>query len=728
MIKVTKRDGSLEPIDISKIHRAVEWACEGLGVDVSQIETDAHIQFYEGIKTEDVQRLLIFSAASLTTVDKPDYEFAAARLLLQQLYRTSGKFEHYPSLRKVVTNLVTSNRLSAELSFFNFDALEAAISPERDFKFKYLGLQTLADRYLLEGELPQHFWMRVAMGIALAEEPSTRTYWAIKFYDVMSKFEYIPSTPTLFNAGTLYPQLSSCFVITVDDSIWEPQEGVSLGKGIFASIAEAALYSKFSGGLGIDVSRIRASGAPINSTHGESSGVVPYIKIMNDTALAVNQGGKRNGSFAVYLQPWHADVERFIDLTKPSGDERLRAREIFPYLWVCDIFMERVRDDEMWSLFCPSVVPELNDLHGDAFKIAYLKAEVEGKATKVVPAKALWRSIISNLAGDSGTPMITFKDESNRRNPQDHIGTVKSSNLCGEIIEVSNDTESAVCNLGSIVAPNVGVADLSRVVPLAMRMLDNVIDTNFYPTDKINKSNKTHRPVGLGVMGWTEMLAVKGVDFESQQHLDFNAEYFEALSIATIKASVSLAQERGAYASYAGSKWSRGILPIDTCKDEALKLVEGFLSPKWDEVRELVAQYGVRNSNMLAIAPTATIANIAGTQKSTEPSFASLYIKDNKSGKFKVVDPCVSHAANVKTAFEIDQEWLIKAAAVRQCFIDQAQSLNLFKALGTKGQTISGWYFLAWELGLKTTYYLYQQQEEVGKACLLTDPTCQSCQ
>ena len=746
-MEVVKRNGEMQPLAIDKIHKAVEYASKGLDVSLSEIETGAHLQFFNGIKTSQIQTAMINSAASLIDIGKTDYEFAAARLLLQQIYKEVTQSNEYPTLESYIEKAVRDNKLKAEMLTFDLNMLDAVIDTSRDNLFKYLGMQTIYDRYLIRDsgkkviEMPQHFWMRVAMGLALNETPETRTNWAIEFYNVLSRFEFVSSTPTLFNSGTPFSQMSSCFVTTVDDSIWEEQEGVNFGKGIFATMTECALYSKFAGGIGTDWTRVRPAGAEIDSTNGMSSGSIPYLKVFNDTAVSVNQGGKRNGSFAAYLEPWHGDIERFISLKKPQGDERLRAREIFPYLWINDLFMERVKNREQWSLFCSHKNPELCETYGEEFKRAYLAAEDRGDAIKVIDAMELWRHTITALV-ESGAPLMTFKDEHNRRNPQDHVGVIRSSNLCSEISLNTSDTESAVCNLGSINVSVCHPSEFRRVVPIAMRMLDNVIDLNFYPTEKARRSNLKSRPVGLGVMGWTDYIVEAGYDWESNEHLQETDFVFETLSYWAIRSSMELAVEKGRYETFEGSKWSKGILPIDTARKLPVEWLTDCYDHEWDMLREAVKKHGMRNSNCMAIAPTATIANIVGTTACIEPIYKQVFVKENKSGKFKVVDPAMRHNSPelCKTAFEIDQTWLIKAAAVRQQWIDQSQSVNLFKKADVKGNVISDWYFLAWELGLKSTYYLKQQINELVfkdtvipeiepvVMCSIDNPDCESCQ
>ncbi|NQZ54720.1 MAG: ribonucleoside-diphosphate reductase subunit alpha, partial [Piscirickettsiaceae bacterium] len=596
-MNVVKRNGDIAPLDIEKIHAVVRYACEGLEVSESEVEVKSSIMFFDGIKTSQIHESLIKSAAELISVEGQDYTFVASRLLLQKVRKevTFGDTKYQP-IEKYIVEGIDEERLTPQLLLGGFDleALNNTIVPDRDLGFAYLGMQTIYDRYLIRRkpargqengdviEMPQHMWMRVAMGLALNEERGVRTAWAIEFYNILSQFEFISSTPTLFNAGTLHPQMSSCFLNTVSDDL----------EGIFNEIKECAHMSKWSGGIGTDWTRVRPAGDLIHGTNGKSSGIVPYLKIFNDTAVAVNQGGKRNGAFAAYLEPWHGDVLRFIDLKKNAGDERLRAREIFTAGWFPDLFFERLEAGEDWSLFSPKDCPELHELYGDEFKIAYENREEEGLALKVMPTMELWKGWMSAL-WESGGPWITFKDEVNRRNPQDHIGTIHNSNLCTEITEVTNDEETAVCNLGSINASKINsLDDLKRITPVAMRMLDNVIDLNFYPVEKARNSNMKHRPVGLGVMGWTEYVVKNGVDWESQAHLDLTNTFFEYLSYEVISASMELAKERGAYPTFKGSKWSRGILPIDTARD--LGLV-GKPKLDWATLRAEVMEHGMRN-------------------------------------------------------------------------------------------------------------------------------------
>lgn len=735
-MSVVKRDGSVEPLQIEKIHKVTAWACDGLNVSQSELETEAHLMLFNGIKTADIHEALIKSAATLISVENPDYTFVAARLLLQKLYKGVNNSVEYPSLRSYVTRGIGEGRLNPELlEKFDCDRLNDAINPERDLLFQYLGLQTLTDRYLIRTkqangneiiELPQHMWMRVAMGLALNEDdPTTR---AIEFYNVLSKLEFVSSTPTLFNSGTNHSQLSSCYLTTIEDSI----------DGIFSGIHECANLSKYAGGIGTDWTRVRPAGDEIVGTNGVSSGVVPYLKIFNDTAVAVNQGGKRKGSFAAYLEPWHPDFLDFCDLKKNSGDERRRAHDIFPAAWIPDLFMKRVKENGIWSFFSPKDYPELHELYGEVFEQRYIGLEKAGKARKQMPAIEVWKKMLTSLF-ETGHPWITFKDECNRRNPQDHVGVIHNSNLCSEITLNTSDAETAVCNLGSINLSRMeNDLQLEQTIRTAVRMLDNVIDINFYPSMKAKYSNLRHRPIGLGVMGYMEWLVKNGGDWESEIHLQAADFLFEKISFIAIDSSCELARERGAYATFKGSKWDRGILPIDTARNS-----ENHLNSLWGDLREKVQKFGMRNSNVMAIAPTATISNIAGTTPCIEPIYKRTYSETNMSGSFLVVDPTLryGHPELCKESFDIDQMWIIKAAAVRQKWIDQSQSVNIFVKAGIKGSQLAEIYMAAWELGLKTTYYLHSQStqlkvkqvetkevEEVNFCSITSGPECESCQ
>jgi ribonucleoside-diphosphate reductase alpha chain len=737
---VIKRDGSTEPLSIEKIHNVVGWACSGLDVSQSEVEVEAHLMFFDKIKTSDIHEALIKAAATLISANRQDYSFVAARLLLQKLYKEVAKSTEYPHIADYLNAAVKEGRVAPALLTFDLNRINAAIKKKRDLQFTYLGLQTIADRYLirkthLDGqgnaqilELPQHFWMRVAMGLALNEKD--REARAIEFYDALSSFLFVSSTPTLFNSGTLHSQLSSCYLNTVEDSI----------DGIYGTIHECANLSKYAGGIGTDWTRVRPANDAILGTNGKSSGIVPYLKVFNDTAVAVNQGGKRKGAFSAYLEPWHPDLYDFIDLKKNSGDERRRAHDIFPALWANDLFMKRVEEQSEWSFFSPKEFPELHELHGDAFEARYVELEQAGKARFSRPAMEVWKKILTSLF-ETGHPWMTFKDECNRRNPQDHVGVIHNSNLCTEVVLNTSDDETAVCNLGSLNLSRIkGDDELRRVIHTGMRMLDNVVDINFYPSERAKSANMRHRPVGMGVMGYTEWLVQKGIDWESEAHVEAADNLFERISYHAIEASSDLAAERGSYASFAGSKWSRGILPVDTARKVGAVLMQ------WEALREKVKAQGMRNSNCMAIAPTATIANIAGTTPCIEPIFERQYTKSNLSGSFTVADPCLRYGKPelCKEAFEIATIWIIRAAAVRQKWIDQSQSVNVFVKHGIRGAELADIYMTAWKMGLKTTYYLRSQSAQLATLsneasgvvkegpkvnfCSISDPSCESCQ
>lgn len=746
-MNVIKRDGSSEPLQIEKIHKVTEWACAGLDVSQSDLEISAHLMFFDGIKTSDIHEALIKAASTLISIESPDYSFVAARLLAQKLYKEVGGSIEYPDLSRVIADGVAHRLLDGRLlSKFDLEALDAVIDPGRDMLFNYLGLQTVADRYLLRYpvrvgekerilELPQHFFMRVAMGLAIEEDEPTKR--AIEFYDLLSSFEFMSSTPTLFNSGTLHSQLSSCYLNKVGDRISE-EPGQHRYNSIFGAIEECANLSKYAGGIGTDWTPVRPAGDVIKGTNGKSSGIVPYLKIYNDTAVAVNQGGKRNGSFAPYLEVWHPDFFDFCDLKKQSGDERRRAHDIFPAAWIPNLFMERVERGGVWSFFSPAEYPELHDLYGKAFESRYIQLEAQGKARFQKPAIEVWKKIITSLF-ETGHPWVTFKDECNERNPQSHVGTIHCSNLCTEITLNTSDTETAVCNLGSVNLSRIqDPAHLRRVIRTAMRMLDNVVDINFYPSDRAKNSNLKHRPVGLGVMGYTEMLVRQGIDWESEEHLSAADILFEKFSYYAIEASADLAQERGCYESFPGSKWSHGILPIATARKIGMAP-----SMDWNALIEKIKRQGMRNSNCMAIAPTATISNIVGTTPCIEPIFERKYVKSNLSGSFLVVDPCLRYGRPelCKESFEVGHKWVIESAARRQKWIDQAQSLNIYVKEGIRGSELSDIYMLAWKRGLKTTYYLRNQSAQVKTVgdqvklvggevnmCSIDNPDCESCQ
>jgi len=755
-MNVVKRDGSTEPMNVPKIQKCIEWACKGLNVSQSELETSVGDMLYDGMSTKDIHRATILAAGGLISLAAPDYTYVAARLLKQQIFKESVGSIDYPHLADYVNNAVALEKLTPELvdGRFDLDALNAEIVADRDYQFDYLGLQTLADRYFIREtpdgrimEMPQHFFMRVAMGLALREDNATAR--AIEFYTVLSKFEFINSTPTLFNSATLHQQMSSCYGNQVGDQI-VAEPGDHPYDSIYGAITECALLSKYAGGIGTDWTPVRGKNSHIKGTNGKSSGVVPYLKVYNDTAVAVNQGGKRKGSFAPYLETWHPDLPAFLQLRKNTGDDHERCHDIFPANWIPDLFMERVKAKGKWHFFDPHSYPELHELYGDAFRARYEELEAAGACVGEVEALTLWRDMLTALF-ETGNPWMTWKDEMNRRNPQSHVGVIHNSNLCTEIALNNSEDETFVCNLGSVnvakVDPFANPKRFSQVVKTGMRMLDNVIDINFYPSDRAKTANMRHRPVGLGLMGLTDLMAKQGVDWESQACLVLNDELLEALSYEAISASVDLSAERGAYSTFAGSKWSQGILPIDTARNQD---VSGRYD--WDELRHRVVTYGMRNSNTMAIAPTATISNIIGVSPCVEPNFERFHSKKNMGGKFLVIAPSLRYTDSIKTCFEIDPIWIVEAAARRQKWIDQAQSTNIWIKAGTKGKVLSDLYMLAWERGLKTTYYLRTEsakaQEEGAAAaaapaaqaadvmeqdvsaglCSITNPDCTSCQ
>lgn len=735
----------------------IAYACRGLESLVSVDETleTAISQYYVGMKEQEVDLANIFAAKSKIEKE-PAYSQVASRLLLDVLYRETVGLSasdstlpkaHRQYFKKYIKKAISVDRVSPKLLDFDLDELGAAMDLGRDDLFSYLGLQTLYDRYFIHHEqrrleTPQIFWMRVAMGLAL-NEGDQKNKRAIEFYNVLSQFYFTSSTPTLFNSGTLHSQLSSCYLSTVMDDLHH----------IFKVIADDAQLSKWAGGIGNDWTNVRATGARIKGTNGTSQGVIPFLKVANDTAVAVNQGGKRKGAMCAYLETWHLDIEDFLELRKNTGDERRRTHDMNTANWIPDLFMKRVRDGGMWTLFSPSDVPDLHDLYGSAFEQRYCEYEKrveEGKLKlyKKVEALQLWRKMLSMLF-ETGHPWITFKDPSNIRSPQDHVGVVHSSNLCTEILLNSSATETAVCNLGSInLAKHVnekGVDEklLASTVRTAIRMLDNVVDINFYPTIEAKNANLRHRPIGLGFMGFQDALYIQNISYASHEAVAFADKSMEMISYYAILASTELAQERGTYETYKGSKWDRGYLPIDTLelleKERGVKVdIDRSGQMNWAPVRAAVKKYGMRNSNTMAIAPTATIANITGVIPSNEPIYKHLFVKSNLSGEFTVVNPYLVDKlksaslwdeemiddlkyfdgsireieripAEIKNvflnAFEIEPEWLIECAARRQKWIDMGQSLNLYLA-EPSGKKLHQMYMLGWEKGLKTHYYL----------------------
>jgi ribonucleoside-diphosphate reductase alpha chain len=762
---------------------------------------------YEGATEKEVERALTL-AARCKIEEEPEYSRVAAMLLLGGIYKEVFGVRTTPAeavqihrnyFKQGIERGVAAKRLSPQLLEFDLRLLAEEIDPRRDEQFRFMGLQTLYDRYLLHingvrFETPQLFWMRVAMGLALNEKVD-REKRASEFYRVLSSFRFICSTPTLFNSGTLHPQLSSCFLTTVQDDLID----------IFKSISDNARLSKWAGGLGNDWTNVRALGAKINGTNGESQGIVPFLKVANDTAVAVNQGGKRQGAVCAYLETWHLDIEEFLELRKNTGDERRRTHDMNTSNWIPDLFMKRVRAGEIWTLFSPDETPDLHDLFGSAFEERYCYYEAEAAAgrinkTRQIPAADLWKKMLSMLF-ETGHPWITFKDPPNVRSPQKHAGVVHSSNLCTEILLNTSADETAVCNLGSVnLVTHIGANGLDstmlqETIQVAVRMLDNVIDINFYPTVEAENANKRHRPIGLGLMGFQDALYLQGISYASQQAAEFADLSMEMISHAAILASSKLAKEKGRYSSYEGSLWSKNIFPIDSIemleqeRGEPIA-VDRTIRLNWQSVREHVQQHGMRNSNVMAIAPTATIANIIGVSQSIEPTYRNLFVKSNLSGDFtsineylikdlrtlnmwdqEMIDDLKYYDGSVleieripneireryRTAFELEPKWLIECAARRQKWIDMGQSLNLY-VTSISGRALSEMYFNAWNSGLKTTYYLRSQaatQVEKSnldinkrgiqprwmknqsasndlatevKACSIDDPGCEVCQ
>jgi len=761
VINVTAADGSKAPLNITRLQSLIIEACQGLSnVDSAAILRDTQRNIFDGVAASDVEKSLVMSARTFIETD-PDYSTVAARLLMDSIRREALSFVYkqprqasqsemkaiYPDYFQNYIQLAIEHELVApELAEYDLERMGKALKPENDFNFTYLGLQTLYDRYFIHKnnvrfELPQAFYMRVSMGLAINEEK--REERAIEFYNLLSSFDFMSSTPTLFNAGTLRPQLSSCYLTTVPDDLG----------GIYSAMRDNALLSKFAGGLGNDWSRVRGLGAHIKGTNGNSQGVVPFLKVANDTAVAVNQGGKRKGAVCAYLETWHIDVEEFLDLRKNTGDDRRRTHDMNTANWIPDLFMKRVAENGNWTLFSPEETPDLHDLVGLEFEAAFEAYEAkaargEMRNTKTSPANDLWRKMLGMLF-ETGHPWITFKDPCNLRSPQQHVGVVHSSNLCTEITLNTSDDEIAVCNLGSVNLPQhivngeLDQAKLKRTITTAMRMLDNVIEYNYYSVPQARHSNLLHRPVGLGIMGFQDALYKLRLPYSSDSAVEFADTSMEAVSYYTIEASSDLAAERGSYQTYEGSLWSQGILPIDSIK--ILKEARGdYLQQDdsqtldWESLRSKIKQQGMRNSNTMAIAPTATISNICGVSQSVEPTYQNLFVKSNLSGEFTVINPYMVDdlkALNLwdevmindlkyfdgslqsidripddlkalyVTAFEMDARWLIEAASRRQKWLDQAQSLNLYMA-EPSGKKMDNLYKLAWVRGLKTTYYL----------------------
>ncbi len=813
-IKVSHPNGSQQTLDMERLRAVIEEACSGLGsaVSIDAILGNTVKNLYDGISEDELFQAPILASRVLIERD-PAYAYASARLLLDRVrWEVLGEAAtqaemtaRYPEyFRDYLQTGIQNELIDPRLGQYDLKRITAALKPERDLNFQYLGMQILYDRYFLHVrerriELPQAFWMRVAMGLAMDE--IDRETHAIAFYEVLSSFDFVSSTPTLFNAGTLRPQLSSCFLTTVGDDLDD----------IYEAIKENAMLSKFSGGLGNDWPPVRALGSFIKGTNGKSQGVVPFLKVVNDTAVAVNQGGKRKGAVCAYLETWHMDIEEFLELRKNTGDDRRRTHDMNTANWIPDLFMERVESNAMWTLFSPNETPDLHDLTGSAFRERYEHYERMADAGEIelfkrMPAIHLWRKMLTMLF-ETGHPWITFKDPCNLRSPQQHVGAVHSSNLCTEITLNTNAKEIAVCNLGSVnlvshlratASTDTGALrvdsgpeellalmdeeKLSRTIRVAMRMLDNVIDMNYYAVAKARNSNLRHRPVGLGLMGFSDALLQMRIPYASTAALAFADISQEVISYHAIDASADLARERGSYQSFPGSLWSQGILPIDSIELLAASREHGVDVDRsqrlnWTALRDKV-KAGIRNSNCLAIAPTATISNIVGVSQGIEPIYQNLYVKSNLSGEFTVVNSYLVHdlkrlelwdevmvndlkyfdgsvmpvdriPASIKplyaNAFETDPAWLVEAAARRQKWLDQAQSLNLYFGQPS-GKKIDEIYRLAWQRGLKTTYYLRSLSataaekstvqtgtlNAVGsgqpKACALDDPTCEACQ
>ena len=781
-------------------------ACEGLsGTNPETIIQEANKNLYEGASEDEIKEAMILSARSLVEAE-PNYTYATSRILLDGLRTEALSFLNlapnatqkemenlYPQALDVfIKRAIELELVNPELGKMDLKKLGNNLKPERDLMFSYLGLQTLYDRYFIHKdevrfELPQIFFMRVAMGLAIEEE--NREERAIEFYNLLSSFDYMSSTPTLFNSGTIHSQLSSCYLTTVPDDL----------KGIYDALGDNAMLSKWAGGLGNDWTPVRGMGAHIKGTNGKSQGVVPFLKVVNDTAVAVNQGGKRKGAVCSYLETWHLDIEEFVELRKNTGDDRRRTHDMNTANWIPDLFMQRVMDGGKWTLFSPNETPDLHDLTGSAFKIRYEEYENDAKTGKIqvskeVEAEDLWRKIISMLF-ETGHPWITFKDACNLRSPQQHVGVIHSSNLCTEITLNTSQDEIAVCNLGSINLPNhlnengdLNEEKIERTITTAIRMLDNVIDINYYAVPQAENSNFKHRPIGLGIMGFQDALYIKKTPYASEEAVSFADESMEMVSYYAIKSSSDLASERGAYTSYEGSLWSKGILPLDSIellkKERGENYLEVDTASKldWEGLRKTVKKQGMRNSNVMAIAPTATIANITGLTQSIEPTYSNLFVKSNLSGEFTIINMHLVEALKqidmwdevmvydlknlngsleginrvpddlkklFATSFEVEPKWLIEAASRRQKWIDQSQSLNLYVS-EPNGKKLDVMYKMAWLRGLKTTYYLRSrsattsekstitnlelnavaanQGSEAPEACSILDPDCEACQ
>jgi len=809
-ITVIKRDGRREPLDISKIRKYTMAACKDLeGVDYSELELDAKLQFRDGITTQEIQDTLIKTAVDKIDIDRPNWNFVAARLFLYDLYHRVTGFTGYNHLREYFEKGEKAGRIMPGLKEkYDLEDLNSYIKPERDLQFTYLGIKTLYDRYIIKDkennpiELPQQLFMGVAMFLAqnetnpesipesdrdkvnLNDPKSIRGYWAKKFYDVISKFEVMVATPTLSNARTTRHQLSSCYVGSMNDNI----------EGIFDDYKEMALLSKYGGGIGWDFSKIRALGSFIDNHKNAAGGVIPWLKITNDIAIAVDQLGTRKGAIAVYIEPWHMDILDFLDLKKNSGEERRRAHDLFPALWIPDLFMKRVEKDELWTLFDPYETKDLTDLYGEEFEKKYIEYENRDDISKRrIKAKELWKKILLEYY-ETGNPFLCFKDNANRRNQNDHVGIIRSSNLCTEIFQntepnhykvkvtyedksveyfeeeedvkvslgdvevevkgkkitslhsingkkvymvekVPFNGKTAVCNLASVNLSRVNTPEkIAEVVPIAIRMLDNVIDLNYYPVKKTKDTNLRNRAIGLGAMGEAELLASKQIFWGSDEHLKLIDEIFEGISYHAINASCDLAREKGIYPEFEGSRWSKGILPIDTANEAAKKLIQrdlfSAMQYDWEGLREKVKK-GIRNGYLMAIAPTSSISILTGTTQTIEPVYKRKWYEENLSGLIPVVVPNLSADTYMfyTPAYELDQRVLVKAAAIRQKWIDQGQSLNIFITTDkASGRYLNEIYMLGWKLGLKSFYYLRSQSPEVNEEVMDRSIECYGCQ
>ncbi len=788
MVTIIKRNGRREQLDITKIQKYTAAAVKGLSnVSQSELEVDAQLQFRDGITSREIQITLIKTAVDKIDIDAPNWTFVASRLFLYDLYHRVNGFTGYCSLEKYLKRGEKEGRILLGLKEkFDLELLQKHIAPERDLLFNYLGVKTLYDRYLIKDsnanpiELPQHMFMAISM--FLAQNEVNREEWAIKFYDMISKFEVMLATPTLSNARTTRHQLSSCYIGSSPDNI----------EGIFDSYKEMALLSKFGGGIGWDWTQVRSMGSYIDGHKNAAGGTVPFLKITNDIAIAVDQLGTRKGAIAVYLEPWHIDINDFLDLKKNSGEERRRAHDLFPSLWLNDLFMKRVEEDSLWTLFDPYQTKELTALSGDAFEKRYMELEQDEAILKEsIKAKDLWRKILTSYF-ETGSPFLCFKDSANRANPNDHYGVIRSSNLCTEIFQNTSpnhykikfkfeegdylsfeedelitvdsgitkvakkvtaldslngrqiyivekekiDGETAVCNLASVNLSRINTKeDIERIVPIAIRALDNVIDLNFYPLEKVKRTNMKSRSIGLGVMGEAQMLAESKIAWGSQEHFDKIDEIMEAVSYNAIRASSDNAVEKGRYQEFEGSKWSRGILPMDHAHADVINLVDrgGLFASAydWDELRVKIKKDGMRNGYLMAIAPTSSISILTGTTQAIEPVYKRKWYEENLSGLIPVVAPKLSPDtwSYYTPAYDLDQRLLIKAGAIRQKWIDQGQSLNIFITLDkASGKYLNDIYMLAWKLGVKSTYYLRSESPEVASDVQDRSMECVGCQ